>query len=404
LDLNLLARIHQNGRLTFTVHFFFGPLYRYKLVLKVSHRQQVALRRYHLSPVVLFTMSNTSADKTNKGSDSKLPPTNPNGDDSSDDGSSSDDDSLVLEGVLVRNPDASSSSDDSEDDDDDKEDEEDNDDKEDEKSSEKPKAEDNGKRKATGKPSVKNNEKAVPKKKKRKKKSNEPDTINVEFTFCDMNEKYFHGLKSLLHDSSTVYQNQSSNMADLMIENISVGTVISTADDEDGNVFGYASILNVSTYQDAPVVQYLKDFCLKGCPDKHKKELEVVLSGKTKRPAGLFLHGRMINVPLEIVQVLQQQLVLDMDWAVDNAEGGPEERKSLDFGAFVRLAPCQSSGGSVVYRYFDDEVFAERAEFVFQVDAPKSYSKEEKQFCNVMVLTKTGHRAAMKDLDKLING
>ena len=245
---------------------------------------------------------------------------------------------------------------------------------------------------------------AVPKKKKRKKSSNEPDTINVEFTFCDMDEKYFHGIKSLLHDSSTVYQNQSSNMADLMIENISVGTVVSTADDEDGNVFGYASILNLSTYQDSPVVQYLKDFCLKGCPAKHKKELEVVLSGKTKRPAGFFLHGRMINMPLEIVQVLQQQLVLDMDWAVENAEGGEEERKSLDFGAFVRLAPCQAEGGSVVYRYFDDEIFAGRAEFVFTTDAPKSFSKEEKQYCNVLVLTKTGHRAAMKDIDKLING
>jgi hypothetical protein len=343
-------------------------------------------------------MSKTSADKMNESSDSKLPPRDPNGDDSSEDGSSSDDDSLVLEGVLVRNPDASSSSDDSDDDDDD----EDN-------NTEKPKAEDNGKRKATGKPSAKN-EKAgsitipVPKKKKRKKSSNEPDITNVEFTFCDMDEKYFHGLKSLLHDSSTVYQNQSSTLADLMIENISVGTVVSTADDEDGNVFGFASILNVSTYQTSPVVQYLKDFCLKGCPAQHKKELEVVLSGKTKRPAGLFLHGRMINMPLELVQVLQQQLSLDMDWAVDNAEGGPEERKSLDFGAFVRLAPCQSSGGSVVYRYFDDEIFAERAEFVFTVDAPKSYSKEEKQFCNVLVLTKTGHRAAMKDLDKLING
>jgi hypothetical protein len=58
----------------------------------------------------------------------------------------------------------------------------------------------------------------------------------------------------------------------------------------------------------------------------------------------------------------------------------------------------------VHYRFFDDEIFADRAEFVFTVDAPKSYSKEDKQLCNVLVLTKTGHRAAMQDLDKLING
>jgi protein BCP1 len=316
-------------------------------------------------------MSNTSTNKIEESIDAKLPPTDPNGDDSSDE--SSGDDSLVLEGVCMRNPDASSSSDDSDDDDEDNDDDEE---EEEEEPSKKPEAKDNGKRKAAGKPSVKNEEaKAIQKKKKRKKKSKDDEDLNVEFTFCDMDEKYFHGLKALLHDSSTVYQHNSSLLADLMIENISVGTVVSTADDEDGYVFGFASVLNVSTYQTSPVVQYLKDFCLKECPAQHKKELEVVLSGKTKRPAGFFVHGRMINMPLEIVQVLQQQLVVDMDWAVDNAEGGSEERKSLDFGAFIRLAPCSLSGQSVVYRYFDDEIFAERAEFVFTVDAPKSYSK-----------------------------
>ena len=42
-------------------------------------------------------------------------------------------------------------------------------------------------------------------------------------------------------------------------------------------------------------------------------------------------------MPIEIVEVLHQQLVLDMDWAVKNADGGEEERKSLDFGAFVNF-------------------------------------------------------------------
>ena len=51
----------------------------------------------------------------------------------------------------------------------------------------------------------------------------------------------------------------------------------------------------------------------------------------------------MVNMPLEIVEVLQQQLVADMDWAVSNAEGGEAERKSLDFGAFVRIAPATVS-------------------------------------------------------------
>ena len=124
----------------------------------------------------------------------------------------------------------------------------------------------------------------------------------------------------------------------------------------------------------------------------------------------------MVNVPLEITLVLHQQLVLDMDHAVENAID-ENEKKSLDYGAFVRLAPCFKSDepggrvsghGIVVYKYFDDEVFATNAEFVYNFKAPKSYDhaddESEELWCSVIVLTKTGHRGAMKDLKKMIHG
>jgi protein BCP1 len=294
--------------------------------------------------------------------------------DTSSEEESSDDESLGLEGVLVRNSDASSSSSDE--------------DEEDQKPKSKPQ----------------NNKRALDTKQKpAKRKKKEPDTLQVDFIFCDMNERYFHGLKSLLHSSSTVYCRDSSALTDLMIDNISVGTVVSTEGDDE-NVFGFASVLNVTTYQESPSIQYLKNFCLQHCPADRKQEMDVVLSGKTKRPAGFLLHSRMVNLPLEITLVLHQQLVLDMDWAVDHAEGGPDERKSLDFGVLIRLAPCQQEGSSIVYKFFDDEIFAGRADLVFTADAPPSYSKEEKQLVSVMVLTKDGHREAMKDFAKIVNG
>jgi hypothetical protein len=280
------------------------------------------------------------------------------------------DESLGLEGVLERNPDASSSS--SSDESEDEEDEE-----EEEKGGQK-------------------NKRKLPANEKKSKKKREM-TIQVDFTFCDMKEMYFHGLKSLLNNSSTVYQLHSSEFCDKMIESVAVGTLISTADDgQEGNVFGFASFLNMA--EEYPAMEYLKEICLKDCPQDHKKQLQKVLTGPT---TGLFLHGRMINLPLEITLVLHEQLVKDMDWAIKNAEGGEEERNSLNFTHFVRLAPCQQDQG-VVYRYFDDEIFAGQAEYVFTVDAPKSYSKEEKQLLNIMVLTRAGHRQAMKDLKQMI--
>lgn len=310
----------------------------------------------------------------------------------------SEDDDLVLEGVIIRNSDVSSSEDESENE---------NEDDGDKNNCKVAAVTNDGSQSSSAgtKRKMKAPEKQTAAKKAKKKKNAEPDVIQVEFTFCDMDEKYFHGLKSLLHSSSTVYQEHSSTLADLMIENVSVGTVVGTSleDSSEADVFGFASVLNVSTYQQSSAIHFLKAFCVERCPVPHKTELERALSGKTKRPTGLLLHGRMINMPLEMVYVLHQQLLLDMDWALDNADD-ENDRKSLDFGAFIRLAPCQQEGASILYKYFDDEILASQAEYAYTVDAPKSFSKEDKQLVNIMLLTKTGHRAAMQDLSKLING
>ena len=305
------------------------------------------------------------------------------GGESSSDDESSDDDSLVLEGEIIRNPDVSDS-------DDDYSSEEEVGDSA--KQTKKKQKTNNGKSKGT---------------KSKKKPSNQPETIQVDFVFCDMNERFFHGLKTLVH-RNTVHSPHSSQLADLIIESDMVGTVLST--DQDDNVFGFASVVNLTTNSSSPCIESLKKLCLDKCPPQHKAEMQTVLSGKTKRPAGFFFQERMVNVPLEITDVLHQQLVLDMDHAVKNARS-EDEKKSLDFGAFVRLAPCYSGSGggysanSAIYKYFDDEIFATNAEFVYTFDAPKiSQDDEEELKCSVIVMTKTGHRAAMKEVKKMVGG
>jgi protein BCP1 len=301
--------------------------------------------------------------------------------------SDEEDEDLILEGVLTRNPDVSDSDDDSS-----------SEDEDDAEEDTKPPPS----KKAKAEHDKSNQQQSQLQKKKKKKPREGPDLVHVDFTFCDMDELYFHGLKTLLTSSSPIFAAQSSGLADMMIKNISVGTVLSTEADTDGTIFGYASVLNVTTYQDEPAMQALKKKCLEKCPAAHKSELEVVFSGKTKRPAGLYLQGRMVNLPLEIVEVLHQQLVLDMDWAVKNAQG--VDRKSLDFGAFVRIAPASQTSGVTYYKYFDDEIFSQHAEFTFEMELPKIHGIEEIPLCVVMVMTKSGHRAAMESLSLMVNG
>jgi hypothetical protein len=69
-------------------------------------------------------------------------------------------------------------------------------------------------------------------------------------------------------------------MADLMIANVNVGTVVSTKGDVDGTVFGIAFFLNKSTYQHKECIQALKKLCLDKCPAAEcKAELKTVLLG-----------------------------------------------------------------------------------------------------------------------------
>eukprot|EP00551_Chaetoceros_affinis_P006029 CAMPEP_0203668424 /NCGR_PEP_ID=MMETSP0090-20130426/5049_1 /ASSEMBLY_ACC=CAM_ASM_001088 /TAXON_ID=426623 /ORGANISM="Chaetoceros affinis, Strain CCMP159" /LENGTH=358 /DNA_ID=CAMNT_0050532861 /DNA_START=26 /DNA_END=1102 /DNA_ORIENTATION=+ len=331
---------------------------------------------------------------------------------------------LILEGVLIRNQEvaSSSSSEEGSDDDDDDDDDDDGDHDEHNGRNEGPKkkkakVEKNGNKQnsssstTTNTSSKKKNETKNTKAKKKEKK-NEPEIVNLEFTFNDMKDAYFHGIKNFL-TNQPAYASNSSALSDLIIENISVGTVVSTEDGED-NVFGFASVLNVTTYKDKPCMKLLKQKIIESCPGKHKVEMETVLSGTTKRPAGIFLHGRMVNLPLEITLILHEQLVQDMDWAVDHAEGGEEERKSLNFGAFVILAPCTRDGAShsTIYKNFDDEVFSGNAEFTFPMDLSKLRRKGEgrsktenegdSDHVDVIVLTKDGHRTAMKELKTMI--
>lgn len=388
--------------------------------------------------------------------------------------SSDDDDSLVLEGVLVRNPDASSSSDDDDDDEVISEEEED---------IMKQPASSSSKAIAKGgsgniaiannkmhtKQQLQQSKTMMQKKKITKFKQRQPEMIHVDFLFCDVHERFFHGMKTLLHRQS-YHALHSSQLVDLIIDNVMIGTVLSTDLDDnsnssstssrsvdnkttkkiksnnnngsaagskpttttnmdEANVFGFVSIINLSTNNSSSCIQSLKSICLLHCPNEYKSELTTVLSGTTARPVGFFFQERMVNVPLEITLVLHEQLVLDMDYAIDNVSD-MELIKSLDYGAFIRLAPCfktcnsSSSGGGggiLVYKYFDDEIFATNAEFVYSFKATTHNSKKEAKahrsdkkneydnddeelWCSVIVLTKTGHRVAMKEMKKMIHG
>ena len=328
--------------------------------------------------------------------------------------SESDDDELLLEGELVRNPDVSSSSSD-EDDDDSVVDDDDA----------KPAAQTNNnttspKRKSPPAAAAT----ATKKRQKKKSKKKDDDITNVEFIFCDTQEKYWHGCKALLMNSSTVYQRHASVWSDWLSQQV-VGTVVSTpqASDED-SVFGFASLVAVhstpsaketspdTTTQRTDAMKFLQQYAMSDCPAEFDEDMKRLFHLKSLY---LFLHGRMINLPLEIVLVLHEQLWLDWEYAHEDDSGDKKRGKKKQKSAarttpviqgnqprILRMAPCTKSDGGIMYRYYDDELLAGRAIVSYTVKAPKSYSQEEALFLQVLVLSVENYKQAIDDFKVLV--
>lgn len=339
--------------------------------------------------------------------------------------SDDDDDSLVLEGQLVRNPDvsASSSSGDSDNEsDNDREetqDEHDHDRDEDQKEERvdqvKPETAQTTTTVAAAKrkqPDDKADNKHNNNKKKKRKSKNRPhdasstvDMSYVEFIFCDMDEKYWDGIRALLSNGASLYAAHASALADAMIEYDMVGTVLAQEDDTEHNVYGFASLLHWGHVPDTAQAQFkavlgrrqddVNDAC-------QKRVVRALQDTDKKSPATAFLlTGRMINVPLEIVLALHQQVWQDIVWA----QGEQTKLSYKRVQTLLRLAPCtRDKDASYVYRYYDDELLAQQAVgSSYVVEAPRSFSREDVVYLHVLELTLPAYQRAIQSLEQMVN-
>jgi hypothetical protein len=329
---------------------------------------------------------------------------------------SSDDDSLVLEGVLVRNPEVDSSSDDSDSDDDD-----------DKKLAAVPPTPGTSvaKRPAAGAPHAKGQQ---PKKARKAKKPKDEmdDLVHVDLVFCDMAEVYWHGLKALLSNGTSLYQAHSSLLADQMIAHERVGTLIATPDDPDHSVYGFGSLLHWAHFGTAQSAfhkvcaqtVYHPNVGMKLPDEEATREgvVELLASDKAASTVVFLLMGRMVNLPLEIVLALHQQVWLDVEWAQQQQQPSQDDKKKkkqkdatpapLPFRnpTVLRVAPCTRQGQDWVYRYFEDELLAGQARGSYVVEGPTNFSREDKVYLRVLQLDLPGYQQAIGDLERLVGG
>ncbi|XP_066457237.1 BRCA2 and CDKN1A-interacting protein [Eleutherodactylus coqui] len=147
------------------------------------------------------------------------------------------------------------------------------------------------------------------------------EEVNVEFEAHTISDGDHDGIKKLLKQLFLKAHVNTAELADLLIQQNHIGSVIKQAetmegsddddDDEDDHVFGFISLLNLTERKGTPCVDQVKelilDRCENSCEQSFLQQLDKMLNDNGK-PIGLLLSERFINVPAQIALPMYQQL------------------------------------------------------------------------------------------------
>ena len=128
------------------------------------------------------------------------------------------------------------------------------------------------------------------------------EDMTVEFEFYDPNPNQFFSIKSLINGYLDGLSYRSSDLAQLIIEQVEVGTMIGTLDDEeenliknkpkDKNVLGFATVMNFLQYHKKPAFQEISKYITdksKIHNEKHEEFLKIL----HEKNVGLLINERL---------------------------------------------------------------------------------------------------------------
>ncbi|XP_073408874.1 BRCA2 and CDKN1A-interacting protein isoform X2 [Dendrobates tinctorius] len=146
------------------------------------------------------------------------------------------------------------------------------------------------------------------------------EEVNVEFEAHTISDGDHDGIKKLLKQLFLKAHVNTTELADLLIQQNHIGSVIKQAEgmeetdddeEEEDHVFGFISLLNLTERKGVPCAEQIKELilshCEKSCEQSSVQQLEKILNDSSK-PVGHLLSERFINVPAQIALPMHQQL------------------------------------------------------------------------------------------------
>ncbi|KAJ3043040.1 Mss4p nuclear export [Rhizophlyctis rosea] len=214
-------------------------------------------------------------------------------------------------------------------------------------------------------------------------------TVDVDFEFFDPKPIDFHGLKSLLRQtfSNDTKQIDISGLADVIIEQSAVGTMVKVDDGTDPYAVLTVVGLNGEKDKDKACVANIRDYILEKCKKDSDVHVRLSTMFSPDSPAvALMINERLLNMPPQIVPPMFKMLVEELGWAVEdnepydfeyyiyvskvyqeiesalNEDEGEEERPKKKKKK-AKAAPTTSE--STFYFQPEDEIIAQHADLSF---------------------------------------
>jgi len=242
--------------------------------------------------------------------------------------------------------------------------------------------------------------------------SEELETVQADFAFFDPKPTDFHGVRLLLKTYLDSKPWDLTGFVDLILAQTTVGTVVKLADDEeeqgegtgddntgaagndDDDLFGLISVLNLGRYAEHRCIKDLKEYLLPVCSDKDtKRQLKSLLEEKASS-VSLLVCRRFVNFPYELVPKLYDALFDEVSWATED-EPTQELRDSFRFKHYLlivrmleRKTPAKHKAKNskddepIIYPKLEDEIFNELSSwsFTFPIRSEQSPQQETKNY------------------------
>jgi len=220
------------------------------------------------------------------------------------------------------------------------------------------------------------------------KEWDDEDDLNIEFLFYDPDPNQYHAVRNLINGLLDGLSYNSSQLAELVINQNVVGTMIGGDDGDekptDRNVFSFATILNLEASKSEKVIQEILQF-IKSKSEKHNSEHEkfVQVLDSEMKSIGLLINERLVNLSPKLVPVLHKQLCEDIAYV--KTQNYPEaELFKLKY--VIGISKCfkdiktvkkkvKTTGYDLkeyMYPKFEDYEFMSNAEFSFLFEANTS--------------------------------